>query len=421
MGRAARGGRPLSPIDAFFVAYQADTGVLMQLGLALHFKGEIDPASLERAVVRLLEVVPEAGQTLREGWWIHWAHSCPPSDLIGTVDTARAADWWDRAIDPFREPMFQVCSVPRPSGTTLQIKVHHALADGTGFVSLCSTFAFLLSAEIGGSSFRPESPSEGRRRFPLARSRALFKQYLWMQSQGRKRPFARLEARCYDNGPSDVYRAQIEPASLLEPAPGASRSWMAIAAWMRAIRLWNKRRSPDSGPTLGFEVPARLWPAADGGLEVGNQVGPLLIKSDADRPIDEIAPDLRRTFRDHVKRLDHFAVPMFAEPGRLLPFRLYRRIAVRPDTTGVGTSHCVWIRIGPEVYDTIRTLSKGALELEDFWMQTPVCLQMGAAVTFVEGPDRLDLFISHRLAALDRDDAADLGGLLVDVLTGERR
>ena len=58
----------LSAIDAFFVAYQESSGVLMQLGVEVELKGRIARDDVQRMLSHLVKRWPPLGQRLHRDW-----------------------------------------------------------------------------------------------------------------------------------------------------------------------------------------------------------------------------------------------------------------------------------------------------------------------------------------------------------------
>ena len=58
----------LSAIDAFFVAYQESSGVLMQLGVEVELKGRISRDDVERMLLHVVKRWPPARATPHRDW-----------------------------------------------------------------------------------------------------------------------------------------------------------------------------------------------------------------------------------------------------------------------------------------------------------------------------------------------------------------
>ena len=54
----------LSAIDAFFVAYQESSGILMQLGVEVELRGRITHTDVERMLSHVVKCWPPLGQRL---------------------------------------------------------------------------------------------------------------------------------------------------------------------------------------------------------------------------------------------------------------------------------------------------------------------------------------------------------------------
>src|SRR5258705_8873627 len=98
----------LTTTDAFFVAYQERSGILMHLGAELEVTGRIERAGLERAIASAVERWPALGCTLSRGvGGLRWRCGAPRM-LVEARDPAALERWRNTPIDPFREPPFGV-------------------------------------------------------------------------------------------------------------------------------------------------------------------------------------------------------------------------------------------------------------------------------------------------------------------------
>jgi hypothetical protein len=88
-----------------------------------------------------------------------------------------------------------------------------------------------------------------------------------------------------------------------------------------------------------------------------------------------------------------------------------------PDPTGFATSHFTWIAKPTDIRAEVAALSGGRLRVVHQRIYSPVCLEMGAALMALAWPERLQLFVTHRLGALAAPDAERLADLLVEQLT----
>src|SRR5678815_3684150 len=108
--RSVMKSKRLSAIDAFFVAYQESSGVLMQLGVEVELKGRITRADVERMLEHLVRRWPPLGQRLHKNLFgLSWEGACRTSDMLTIADSTEVlGEWRNRPIDPFREPPFQL-------------------------------------------------------------------------------------------------------------------------------------------------------------------------------------------------------------------------------------------------------------------------------------------------------------------------
>jgi hypothetical protein len=91
-------------------------------------------------------------------------------------------------------------------------------------------------------------------------------------------------------------------------------------------------------------------------------------------------------------------------------------MAASPELTGFATSHFAWFEHAQTIHDEVSRASNGALQMVDQQIYTPVCLHMGAAVAILAWPERVQLFLTHRLNALSTSDANVLLDLMVQEL-----
>src|SRR5215217_4933528 len=125
----------LSAIDAFFVAYQESSGVLMQLGVEVELKGRIARDDVERMLLHVVKCWPPLGQQLRRDWLgLSWEGKPRMSEMLRVAETRDAlAEWRNRSIDPFREPPFQLLWIGNDPENLLAFRAHHAVVDGEAF------------------------------------------------------------------------------------------------------------------------------------------------------------------------------------------------------------------------------------------------------------------------------------------------
>ncbi|HEU5460429.1 MAG TPA: hypothetical protein VFU83_08030, partial [Pyrinomonadaceae bacterium] len=127
----------LSAIDAFFVAYQETSGVLMQLGVEVELKGRVTREDLDHMLSDVVHRWPPLGQRLRKHLsGLTWEGDSPVSEMLQTVGTV--AEWRNRPLDPFKEPPFQVLWIADGERHVLAFRAHHAVVDGEGFFAVCA-------------------------------------------------------------------------------------------------------------------------------------------------------------------------------------------------------------------------------------------------------------------------------------------
>src|SRR6185295_4662937 len=100
----------LSAIDAFFVAYQESSGVLMQLGVEVELKGRITRDFVQRMLMHVVKRWPPLGQRLHRDWLgLSWKGKPQISYMLRVADNRdKLAQWRNRPLNPFREPPFQL-------------------------------------------------------------------------------------------------------------------------------------------------------------------------------------------------------------------------------------------------------------------------------------------------------------------------
>lgn len=190
-------------------------------------------------------------------------------------------------------------------------------------------------------------------------------------------------------------------------------AWCA-AAWMRAILSMNISRGSAENPIVSLEVPVSLRRARNAGRDtVGNFISPLLVFSDASKPIEEIAQSIKKQLTAAMRSQAHLSMPLLSAPGKFLPWPLFRRMAISPKTTGFATSHFTWFEPKTDVPAEVIKLTSGALRIISERIYTPVCLHMGAAVAVVSFTDRVQFFLTYRTNALLSAAAEELMDMLM--------
>ena len=148
-------------MDAFFVAYQERTGILMQIGTEVELRGVVQREDLIRMLERLVIRWPQLGQRVRRRLFgLEWGGEPDVGRMIREATTPREiVAWRNHAIDPFTEAPFQVLWVPGQSRTDLAFRTHHAVADGESFFFLSVEALLALAAIRGGVALPPPVPA----------------------------------------------------------------------------------------------------------------------------------------------------------------------------------------------------------------------------------------------------------------------
>jgi len=406
-------------VDAFFVAYQERTGVLMQLGTELEFRGAVQRDDVTKMVERLVTSWPQLGQRLRRRLFgLEW---CGEPDVDGMVHTAtdrrEIVPWRNRPIDPFAEPPLQVLWVPGQSCTDIAVRAHHAVADGESFFFVIVE-AFLALAAIRGGLAPPPPAAQPPPEIGWDSLGNLWRHARGLRRDARVGRSARLRVRAVSVGGIGVVERSLHGDDLdavMELAARAQTAppWVCAAAWIRAIHRWNRAHGAAGTPQVSLEVPVSLRRGRERGVAVGNFLSPLVLLGDASQHLELIARSLWRQLRSAIRDGGHLSMPVLTSPARHLPWSLFRRWAVNTSTTGLATSHFTWLSQRRDAFEEVAQRSRGALEVRHLLTYTPVCLHMGAALAAVAWPDRLQLFISYRETALSGDEAETLGDMLV--------
>jgi hypothetical protein len=424
----------LSATDAFFVAYQQRSGILMQLGGEIELEGELHCEDLKQMISYVAGRWPRLGQTLKQGLvGLKWKGNCLTEEMLrighGNCDLT---EWRNEPIDPFRAPPFQVLWIPDGGSSTVAFRAHHAVMDGESFVAVTADAAhFLTQARMGKQLLPPEparpatlsdliSPGQlmGRRRFG-----SIWRYPRRLAAEARAGRSARLAiAQCT---PGKTYTCERkldreafirlrQRAATLRVAP----TWLCAAAWMRAIHRWNVSQGLSANARLSLEFPVSLRRGRNGNRNghelVGNFISPLVLFGDATRPLIELACDLRKQLMRGIRSQSHWGTPLLTAPGKFLPWPLFRRIAVNSRTTGFATSHFTWFEQS-DIHAEISHLSEGALRLTGQRIYTPVCLNMGAAVAVLASPESAQIFLTYRATAL----SAEAAGTLIELIIAE--
>src|SRR5215216_5431040 len=142
----------LSAIDAFFVAYQESSGVLMQLGVEVELKGRIARSNIERMLSHVVKRWPPLGQRLRRDWLgLSWEGTPRTSEMLRVAENRETlAEWRNRLLNPFREPPFQLLWIANEDVNLFAFRAHHAVVDGEAFFGVCAEAVRALAGKAAG-------------------------------------------------------------------------------------------------------------------------------------------------------------------------------------------------------------------------------------------------------------------------------
>jgi len=405
----------LTTTDAFFVAYQERAGITMHLGAEIELAGALDRAMLDGAIAAALERWPAlAGTLAKKIGGLAWRGQ---HDVLTTTDDPdRVVAWRNTLIDPFREPPFGVLWVPRPERHLLAFR-HHAVADGMLFLAI-------VGEVLGALQSRPAAvPLDGAVVHPLAFGKlwketklgASWKHARTLAREAKQDRTARVALRAETPGAIASCDRRLEDRRAIEARAKAAEvrpPWIVAAAWLRAVYAWNARRGGENA-LMSVEVPVSLRRGPHAMTGTGNHLTVLTLFGDARMPLGELARSLWDDYVAAVRRRDHLSVPMLGAPVRLLPWSLFRRVAVTTTSTGFATTHFTWVEHERDFRAQVRERSNGALVVRDQRFYTPVCLRMGVALGVMAWPDELQLAITYRLTGLSDGDAGELADLLL--------
>jgi len=389
----------LSAIDAFFVAYQESSGVLMQLGVEVELKGRITRDNVEQMLLHIVKRWPPLGQRVHREWLgLSWDGKPRIGEMLHTANNRDGlAQWRNRSLDPFREPPFQLLWIANDDASLFAFRAHHAVVDGEAFFGVCAE----ALRSLAGATDRTDLKNGSTRAVSV--TDALQKvQELRRQAQSDKS--ARIAVRSTAAGPIAV----VERDLAREQVSG----WLCAGAWMKAIDAWNRSRGQAPTSLISLEVPVSLRRSRDP-LSIGNLISPLVLYGDATQSLEELAQQLKQQMSHAMRQRTHLALPSLSAPAKFLPWEVFRRLAASPELTGFATSHFAWLEHAQTLHDEVSRASKGALQIVDQQIYTPVCLHMGAAVAILAWPERAQVFLTHRLNALSTDDANALLDLMV--------
>jgi hypothetical protein len=408
----------LSAIDAFFVAYQESSGVLMQLGVEVALKGSITRADVERMLSQVVKRWPPLGQRLYRDWFgLSWDGK-PRTDQMLRVAEQRDAlsEWRNRPLNPFREPPFQLLWIANDNANLFAFRAHHAVVDGEAFFAVCAAAVRALANKTTATDNTKVSGSV--RGVKILDALETLQR---MRSEARLDKSARLAVHSCTPGDIAIVERDLEPddfrqlqqhAAQLNVAPG----WLCAAGWMKAIHAWNLARGAASRSWISLEVPVSLRRSRDQGMRIGNHISPVVLYGDAVQPLEDLAQQLKQQMSRAVRQRSHLALPALSAPAKFLPWEVFRRIVASPEFTGFATSHYAWFEQAQTIHEEVFAASGGALQIVDQQIYTPVCLHMGAAVSVLAWPERAQIFLTHRLNALSTDEANVLVDLMVQEL-----
>lgn len=390
----------LSAIDAFFVAYQESSGVLMQLGVEVELKGRINRDDVLRMLSHVVKRWPPLGQRLHRDWLgLSWEGKPRISEMLRVTEKRDAlAAWRNRPLDPFREPPFQLLWIANDQENLFAFRAHHAVVDGEAFFGVCVEAVRALA----GQATDHTDVKNGFTRVVSVRDALEKVQRLRREAQSDRS--ARIAVRNNAPGPIAIVERDLERAQL--------GGWQCAGAWMKAIYAWNRSRGPMTTSLISLEVPVSLRRGRDP-LRIGNQISPLVLYGDATQPLEDLAQQLKQQMSRAMRQRTHLALPSLSAPAKFLPWEVFRRIAASPELTGFATSHFAWFEHAQTIHDEVSRASNGALQILDQQIYTPVCLHMGAAVAVLAWPERAQVFLTHRLNALSTNDANVLLDLMV--------
>jgi hypothetical protein len=393
----------LSAIDAFFVAYQESSGVLMQLGVEVELKGKINRDDVERMLLQLVRRWPPLGQRVsRRLLGLAWEGEPRVHEMLRIGENRdELSAWRNKPLNPFAEPPFQVLWIPNEN--FLAFRAHHAVVDGEGFFGVCAEALRALADK------NQRATDHTDKRYGFARSSSLvnaFENVQKLRDDARANKSARLAVRSCTPGEIGVVERDVE----------LRNGWLCAAAWMKAIYEWNCSRGVQATSLISLEVPVSLRRRRDQNLQIGNLISPLTLFGDSTQPLEELATGLKQQMSKAMRRGEHLALPALSAPGDFLPWEVLRRIAASPELTGFATSHFAWLEQEQTIHDDIVRTSGGALQLVDQQIYTPVCLHMGAALAVLAWPNRTQAFLTYRFTALSEKEANTLLDLVVQQL-----
>jgi len=396
----------LSAIDAFFVAHQESSGVLMQLGVEVELKGLVTHDKVEHMLLHVVKRWPPLGQRLRQAWLgLSWEGKPRTSDMLRVAKNRDAlAAWRNRPLNPFREPPFQLLWIAHEEQNLFAFRAHHAVVDGEAFFGVCAEAVRALAGAADNTD------KDGFTR--AVKVKDAFQKVQQLRREAQFDRSARIAVRSTTPGPIAIVERDLDREQL-----GVAPAWLCAAAWMKAIHAWNRSRGTATNSLISLEVPVSLRRNRDHGMCIGNQISPIVLYGNAIRQLEDLAQQLKQQMSRALRKQIHLALPAFSAPAKFLPWEVFRRIAASPELTGFATSHFAWLEHAQTIHDEVSSASGGALQIVDQQIYTPVCLHMGAAVSILAWPNRAQVFLTHRLNALSTNEANVLLDLMVHELT----
>jgi hypothetical protein len=395
----------LSAVDAFFVAYQESSGVLMQLGVEVELKGRITRDDVERMLLPVVKRWPPLGQRLQKDWLgLSWQGRPQPRAMLRVAESRDAlTEWRNRPLDPFREPPFQLLWIAQDEVHLFAFRAHHSVVDGEAFFAVCVEAVRALTGK--GTADNTDVKNGFTRAVKVKDALQKVQQ---LRKEAQENRSARIAVRSTAPGPIGIVERELERGQL--------SGWLCAAAWIKAIHAWNRSHGPATTSLISLEVPVSLRRNRDQHMCIGNQISPVVLYGDATQPLEDLAQQLKSQMSRAMRQRIHLAVPSLSAPARFLPWEMFRRMAASPELTGFATSHFAWFEQAQTIHHEVARASGGALQILNQQIYTPVCLHMGAALAVLAWPDRAQVFLTHRLNALPENDANVLLDLVVQQL-----
>lgn len=411
-------GSQLSVIDAFFVAYHEATPALMQIASVFWLEGPSDVGAVERALHHVLGRWPQLGQRLHVGAvGLSWVGA--PSIKLTLCDSAQRFDEaLNASIDPFNEAPFKLIYYQGPDDEPwrLGFVVHHALMDGEGLIGVSRYFSHVLSCALAAQAL-PEHPE---RFFPAAQQAARssggklslkalgstwrYKRWLEQESSQPRGLSLKLKDACAAPLRTHNLYIALDALERLSDKHRVRPSWLVLAAWFRALWRWQTMLYGPTPSLISMEIAYSERSALADPCAVGNHVAPLLLLQDASAPLEDLARALKAQYKEALAAGGHKATAIWSAPGALLPWAVFKRVAVDPKNTGSATSHFVWFDASESMTQTLAP----SLSLAQMDIYTPVCMGMGVSACAVRWPEHLQLALTYRTSAFDAEQLSAL-------------